>query len=154
DGSDAELVFEGAPSVRLVGTDPTSGRSLWWSNRADGLDSTLTQSFDLSGVASATLKFNLWYDTERDFDFCYVLVSTDGGTRWQVVQGAQASDANPTGNAIGPGYTGKSGVPAGPGSSSPTWITDTVDLTPFAGGQVLVRFEYVTDQGYNAGGVA
>jgi hypothetical protein len=154
DGSDAELVFDGAPSVRLVGTDATSGRSLWWSNRADGMDSTLTHSFDLSGVTSATLNFKLWYDTERDFDFCYVMVSTDGGTTWQVVRGAQASDANPTGNALGPGYSGKSGVPAAPGSNNPTWISDTVDLTPFAGQQVLVRFEYVTDQGYNAGGVA
>jgi hypothetical protein len=154
DGLDAELVFEGAPSVRLVGTDATSGRSLWWSNRADGMDSTLTRAFDLSGVTSATLSFNLWYDTERDFDFCYVLVSQDNGTTWQVVRGARASDVNPTGNAIGPGYSGQSGVSAGPGNATPTWISDRVDLTPFAGGQVLVRFEYVTDQGYNASGVA
>lgn len=154
EGADAELVFEGAPSVRLVGTDATSGRSLWWSNRADGMDTTLTRSFDLTGVSSATLRFNLWYDTERDFDFFYVMASVDGGNQWQVLRGASATDANPTGNAIGPGYSGKSGGGSGQ-RGGPDWIAnETVDLTPFAGREVLVRFEYVTDQGYNAGGVA
>jgi hypothetical protein len=151
-GGDAELLFAGAPSVRLVSTDPTSGRGLWWSNRADGLDSHLTRQFDLTGVTSATLRFNLWYDTEHEFDFFYVLASADGGARWQVLHGASASDANPTGNAIGPGYSGKSGVSNGQ-RSDPAWIAETVDLTPFAGGEALVRFEYVTDQGYNARGV-
>jgi immune inhibitor A len=152
DGSDAELTFAGATSVRLVGADPTSGQALWWSNRADGLDSSLTRQIDLSGVTSATLRFNLWYETEREFDFFYVLVSPDGGARWQILHGANADDANPTGNAIGPGYSGKSGVSNGQ-RSDPGWIAETVDLTPFVGGEVLVRFEYVTDQGYNARGV-
>src|SRR6185295_110316 len=31
-GADAELRFAGAPSVRLVGADATSGRGLWWSD--------------------------------------------------------------------------------------------------------------------------
>jgi len=150
-GGDAELTFQGAESVRLVGTSATSGRGLWWSNRADGLDSSLTRRFDLTGATSATLRFNLWFDTEADFDFFYVLVSDDGGARWQVLHGANADDANPTGNAIGPGYSGKSGVGSGRGGE-PAWIAETVDLTPFAGREVLVRFEYVTDQGYNARG--
>jgi hypothetical protein len=152
DGTDAELTFEGSDAVRLVGTDATSGRGLWWSNRADGLDTSLTRRFDLSGVATATLRFNLWYDVERDFDFFYILASTDGGARWQVLRGASAEEANPTGNAIGPGYSGRSGVSNGQ-RSEPTWIGETVDLSPFAGGEVLIRFEYVTDQGYNARGV-
>jgi hypothetical protein len=153
DGGDATLWFEGSPSVRIVGADPTSGRSLWWSNRADGLDTTLTRSFDLSQVSRATLTFNIWFDTERDFDFCYVMVSTDGGARWHVVRGSSASDVNPTGNAIGPGYSGRSGIPTDQ-RSEPSWLSESVDLTPFVGGEVLVRFEYVTDQGFNASGVA
>ena len=79
-GADAELEFAGSPAVRLVAADPTSGRGLWWSNRADGLDSTLTGQFDLAGVSSATLRFNLWYDTEREFDYLYVMASGDGGS--------------------------------------------------------------------------
>ncbi|MCC7370267.1 MAG: immune inhibitor A [Chloroflexi bacterium] len=151
DGSDAELSFAGASSVRLVGADAASGRNVWWTNRADGMDSSLTRRFDLTGLTGATLRFNLWYDTERDFDFLYVLVSTDGGTRWHVLHGPSADDANPTGNAIGPGYSGRSGQ-AGSQRGDPTWLAESIDLTPFAGREVLVRFEYVTDQGYNAQG--
>jgi hypothetical protein len=152
DGTDATLEFDGAPTVRLAPADPTSGRSAWWSNRADSMDSTLTRHFDLSGVSSATLQFNLWYETERDFDFAYVLASADGGTTWRVLPGAHAEGQSRSGYAIGPGYTGRSGV-AGDAAGSPTWIGETVDLTPFAGqNDVLIRFEYITDQGFNLSG--
>ncbi|MFN8635214.1 MAG: immune inhibitor A [Chloroflexota bacterium] len=149
-GRPAELSFEGSTSVRLVGADALSGASVWWSNRADGMDSTLTRAFDLRGLSTATLRFNLWYDTERDFDYLYVMASTDGGARWQVLHGAKAEDANPAGNAVGPGYSGKSG--SGGQGEDAQWISDTVDLTPLVGSEVLIRFEYVTDQGYNAQG--
>ena len=147
DGGNVEILFEGAPTVRLAGADPTSGRKLWWSNRGDGLDTFMTRRFDLASVAAATLRFNLWYDTERDYDYFYVMASRDGGASWQVLSGALASDANPTGNAVGPGYSGRSGA------DGPAWVREQVDLTPFAGGEVLLRFEYVTDQAYNAAGV-
>jgi hypothetical protein len=150
-GADATLTFEGDPSVPLVDASPTSGRSLWWSNRADGIDSTLTRRFDLSGVTSATLRFNFWYETERDFDFLYVMASTDQGVTWQVLPGAHAVHDEANGYALGPGYTGRSGVD-GRAPGSPSWIAETVDLTPFAGRDVLLRFEYVTDQGTNLRG--
>jgi immune inhibitor A len=150
-GGPADLVFEGAATVPLVDATPTSGRSLWWSNRADGLDSTLTRRVDLTGVTSATLRFNVWYETERDFDFVYVLASTDQGTTWRVLQGAHAANDDTNGYALGPGYTGKSGVER-TGAGNPSWIAETVDLSSLAGRDVLVRFEYVTDQGFNLRG--
>jgi hypothetical protein len=152
DGQNATLVFDGGPTVRLAPADPTSGQSVWWSNRADNMDTTLTRRFDLSGVSSATLRFNLWYETERDYDFAYVLASTDGGTTWQVLQGTHAEGQNRAGYAIGPGYTGKSGL-AKDAPGEPAWIAESVDLTPFAGrDNVLIRFEYITDQGFNLNG--
>ena len=68
-----------------------------------------------------------------------------------MTHGANANDENPTSNPLGPDYSGRSGVPSGQ-RSGPTWIAESVDLTPFAGGNVLVRFAYITDQGYNARG--
>jgi len=32
------------------------------------------------------------------------------------------------------------------------WTQETIDLTPFAGGEVLIRFEYVTDQAFTRNG--
>ncbi len=32
------------------------------------------------------------------------------------------------------------------------WVQETIDLTPFTGGEVLVRFEYVTDQAFTRNG--
>ena len=151
DGSGAEIDFEGAPTVRLVGADPTSGRSLWWSDRGDNMDTTMTRRFNFRDVPAGqplTLRFNLWHETERDYDFLYVMASGDGGASWQVLRGALASDANPTGNAVGPGYSGASGS----GSGGPSWIAETVDLSLLVGADVLLRFEYVTDQSYNARG--
>jgi len=151
DGSPATLVFEGAATTSLVDATPTSGQSVWWSNRGDAMDTTLTRQFDLTNISAATLHFNLWYETERDFDFVYVLASTDGGTTWQVLRGAHVENENRAGNAIGPGYTGKSGV-QGTSSADPAWVAETVDLTPLVGHNTLIRFEYITDQGINLRG--
>jgi immune inhibitor A len=48
--------------------------------------------------------------------------------------------ANPAGNNLGYGYTGRSG-----GGKSAQWVKDQANLTPFAGKRILLRFEYVTD---------
>jgi hypothetical protein len=63
------------------------------------------------------------------------------------VPGNYTTTANPTGRNLGVGYNGKSGAGA-------QWVAESVDLTPFAGQQILVRFEYVTDDSYNGQGFA
>ncbi len=148
DGDGWELHFAGEATVPLVRAEPTSGRQLWWSNRGDGLDTSMTRRFDLRNAAAGdplTLRFNLWYETEQDFDYLYVMAATDGGIHWQVLRGAHSSDDNRAGNAVGPGYSGRAG-------DGPGWLAETVDLSPFAGSELLLRFEYVTDQAYNARG--
>jgi hypothetical protein len=148
-GTDATLDFRGTPSVRLVGADPSSGQQQWWSNRADGMDSELTREFDLSGVSSATLQFRTWYEIEKNYDYLYVMASSDGGSTWKVLPGTHTSTENPTGNGLGPGYTDVSG-----GGQAPVWTDERVDLSSFAGQRVLLRFEYITDQAFNRSGAA
>lgn len=147
DGRDVVVHFQGQNDVRLVGTDPTSGSHAWWSNRGDGIDTRLTRELDLREVGQATLRFRTWYDLEPYFDFFYVMVSPDDGLTWTLVGGPSATSRNPTGNSLGLGYTGISGD-----GTEPDWVEETIDLTPFAGQKLLLRFEYVTDQGYNARG--
>ena len=118
----------------------TSGA--WWSNRSDDSNTTLTRAFDLSGVSEATLEFWAWYDIEEDWDYAYVEVSTDGGETWEILTTPSGTDTNPNGNSFGWAYTGKSGG----------WIQEQVDLSAYAGQEILLRFEYITDDAVNRPG--
>jgi immune inhibitor A len=142
------LTFEGATAVPVV-RGLAMNEGVWWSNRGDSIDSRLTREFDLTGVARATLTFTTWFDIERGWDYGYVEVSADGGKTWAILGGEATSDVNPVGIAYGPGYTGRSG-----GGDEPAWIEERIDLTPFAGRRILLRFEYVTDGGLHREGWA
>ena len=146
---DVTVVFTGTEMVKLLPNEPHSGQTQWWSNRGDGSDATLTRSFDLTGLTEATLEAWLWYNIEEDFDYAYVEVSTDGGATWDTLPGPYTTTFNPNGNNFGHGYTGKSG-----GGDIPAWIREEMDLTPYAGQEIVLRFEYITDDAYNAPGFA
>ena len=62
-----------------------------------------------------------------------------------MLPGQHAVSDEATTNHYGEGWTGSSGT---------DWIDEEVDLTPFAGSEILLRFEYVTDQSYNGQGFA
>ena len=52
----------------------------WWyrrSNRGDSISTTLTRTFDLSSIETATLRLNIWFDVEYQWDYGYVQISTD-----------------------------------------------------------------------------
>jgi immune inhibitor A len=127
--------FQGSPAVSIVPADAHSGQYMWWSNRADESDSRLTRAFDLTDVTSATLDFWTWYYIEHLWDYGYVMVSTDGGATWTPLETTRTTADDPHNNAYGPGYTGQ----------SDGWVQESVDLTPYAGQDILVRFEYITD---------
>ena len=138
------ITFSGDASVGLLPV-PLDAAGVWWSNRGDSLDSRLTRHVDLSGVDQATLRFSAWYDVEENFDFVYLSASTDNGRTWQVLHGQHTRPDHHVGNNYGEGWTGTSG---------PDWVDEQVDLTPFAGSEVILRFDYVTDQSYNGSGFA
>jgi hypothetical protein len=136
---DLTIQFTGATATPLLDVLPHSGRTLWWSNSADESLTTLTRAFDLSDAEQATLTYWTWYDIEQGYDYATVEISTDGGERWQALSTPSGTDADPYGSNPGWGYTGPSGDPPG-------WIEEKVDLSPYVGGEVLVRFAYLTDE--------
>ena len=138
----ATFSFDGSATVS-IGV-PQHDAGFWWSGRGDAIDSRLTREFDLTGVASATLRFSAWWDTERGWDYGYVAASTDGGRTWSALRGSRTTDYDPVQSAYGPGYTGKSGG----------WVDEQTDLTPFAGQKVLLRFELVNDDATDLTGFA
>jgi hypothetical protein len=150
-----KITFKGNASVRVVPSDPHSGGAYWYSNRRDGGDATLTREVDLSGVRRATLRFWTWYEIESYYDYAYVLASTDGGKSWAPVKGRYTTTENPNGASFGHGWTGKSGqAPGSKSSASPKWVEENLDLTPYAGKRILLRWEYITDEGLNKPGMA
>ena len=139
---DVKVRFEGPKNNALIPLSLEGGRC-WWSNRGDSISTTLTRPLDLSAVDMATLSFRVWLDVEEDWDYGYVEVSADGGSTWDIIEAPGTSPANPVGNSFGPGYTG----------ISDGWLLEEVDLSPYAGGNVLLRFHYVTDDAINGTGL-
>lgn len=146
------LEFRGVVTVPVAPMIPHSGRYAWWSSRGDSSDMTLTRAIDLREVSSATLNAWLWYDIEEDWDYAYVAVSSDGGQTWTALAGPHTRTTDPHGNSLGPALTGRSGQTAG-GQGQPSWVQGSFDLSQFTGKEVLVRFEYVTDDEVNLDGL-
>jgi immune inhibitor A len=120
---------------------PTGG-FFAWSNRADEMLTWLQRPADLSTASSPQLTFEYWHQIEEDWDYAYVRVSRDGGATWDFLNtsacGGRATNPNGNNRAVAEtgGITGDSGG----------WQSCTLDLAQYAGSQVLVRFEYDTDQ--------
>jgi immune inhibitor A len=146
---DYTLVFDGETMAQVVPADPHSGDWAFWSNRGNVSDMTLTRSFDFSGTAGPIeLSYWTWYDLEEDWDYVYLEASGDNGQTWQILTTPSGTGTDPTGNSYGWGYTGFSG-----GGTEGVWIEETADLTTYAGGPVMLRFEYITDASVNGEGL-
>ncbi len=152
DGSALQVDFAGASESSVIASRAHSGDGIYWSNRGDLANSTLTHELDLRSVQSAALDFYIWFDAERDLDYGYAEASTDGGATWDTLKGQYTTDTNPNGTNFGNGYTGQSTDV--PGADADGWLHETIGLGKYAGKETLVRFEYITDDGYNAGGIA
>ena len=134
------LHFEGSIHTPLLPQDPHSGQYAIWSNKNDEFNMTLTRSFDLTSY-SGPLSFNywIWYDTEQGWDYGYVEASTDG-ENWEILTTPSGTGTDPQGSNYGWGYTGYSG-----GKFTPVWIFESLDISRFAGQNLLIRFDYITD---------
>jgi immune inhibitor A len=146
---DYRLRFDGQAEIPVIPADAYSGDYAFWSNRGDESDMMLTRSFDFTGVSGPiSLDYKLWHEIEDGWDFVYLVASTDGGETWEMIRTPSGTDKDPFGNSYGWGYTGNSG-----GGERGEWIQESVDLSQFAGEEVLLRFEYVTDQAVNGEGL-
>lgn len=148
-GSDVTVYFTGTTTTHLLPVDAHSGKWMWWSQRADLSNTSLTRAFDLSRVqGKATLNFWTWYDIEKNFDYGYAEVSTNGGTTWDILPGKNTTTDNPNGANYGDGLTGKAGTKDD--KAPAVWVQEQMDLSAYAGKQILLRFEYITDDAFNA----
>lgn len=138
------ITLEIPETVALIPTFAPSGSHMWYSNRGDISNPTLTQTFNLTEVDSATLNYKAWYAIEHEWDYAYITVSTNGSKHWDILAAPNSTTSNPFDTAYGPGYTGQSG----------RWLDQTISLDAYAGQEIALRFEMVTDDAVNLHGLA
>ncbi len=128
-GTNNDAVKVNLPQKETVINEPFSGESEYFSGSADDLHNTLSTTVDLTNATNATFDFKAWYDIEKDWDYAYVTVNGDP------IASNITTDTNPYGSNLGNGITG----------SSNGWIDASFDLSAYAGQEVEVAIEYVTD---------
>jgi immune inhibitor A len=135
----AQGLFVILPKKAVVSNigSPYAGSFYYYSGAGDYLNNFMYKSFDLA--PGTTLSAKVKYNIELDWDYAYLVVSTDGGTTWTGVQTNLSTTTNPNGQNFGFGITG----------ASSGWVDLTADLSAYAG-NVLLGFRYWTDP--NTGG--
>lgn len=114
------------------------GELYYYSGAGDDLDNFMyLPSINLAAGSTLSAKVN--YSIELDWDYAYLVVSTDGGATWMPVETNVSSTDDPNGQNFGFGITGSSGG----------WVDLTADLSAFSG-DVALGFRYWTDG--NTGG--
>lgn len=148
---DITVNFAGKTTTQLTTAQPYSGSYAWWSHRSDGSDTQLTRLFDLQSVTAGmpvVTEVAMWWEIEEHYDYGYVLASRDG-RKWDILQGQLSTAGNPTGNSFGPAYTGAN-TASNHGAAG--WTLEQFDLSAYAGDQIWVRFEYITDDAVTGAG--
>ena len=114
---------------------PYAGSYYYYSGPGDNLDNFMYKSFNLP--AASTLNAKVKYDIELDWDYAYLVYSTDNGATWTSLQTNLSTTSNPNSQNKGFGITGVSGG----------WVDLAANLPA---GKVLLGFRYATDA--NTGG--
>jgi len=96
----------------------------------------MANNISLVGTEKPILSYHAKWALESGFDYVRVQLSTNSGGTWQSLSGEQ------TNTIVGaPGYTGNQ-----------TWVQEIIDLSPFIGEQVRIRFTLFTDTNIPADG--
>ncbi|HVO42368.1 MAG TPA: hypothetical protein VMT34_07085 [Aggregatilineales bacterium] len=128
------LNFKADTSIKLIGDRPASGSWFWWSYNEPQGAARLERDFDLSKVASPVeLQFSAWWSLSH-FAFAQLLISSDGGKTWDFLKATDTQNCNQMGLTFNC-FTAKSNG----------WQREQVDLSPYAGKKVRLRFEYLTE---------
>lgn len=151
-----ELTFDGDD---YTGIEAYSPEYKWSSNGDAWAWFRVHQTFDLTGVSTATLNFMTCYEIEVDWDYGYVEVNDLTTGQWYTLQGINTVDDvgqnYETDNPNCPGDIDDWGLePTGyyeaelwhafTGSSG-GWYQESMDLTMFAEHKIEIYFTYWTD---------
>lgn len=112
-----------------------SGSYSLFSGSTSSYNATAILAEPINIVGYDTLKFWTWYSAEQDWDYAYVMLSTDGGSIWNNLPGNITTNDDPNGNNLGNGITGESGG----------WVQAKFPLGAYTGQSALLGIRYKTD---------
>jgi immune inhibitor A len=118
------------------------GTDYFYSGRGDNRTATLT-SPEFTVPADGELTAQVKYAIEKDWDYAYVEVTTDGGATWTPLQTNLSTATDPNEVNEGFGITGRSGG----------WVPLTASLADAAGETAQVRFRMYNDAYINETGL-
>ncbi len=164
------------PPRKIIDADfvdtQASASHVWWSTSGNdfgctptggrNLDIYVPEMATLAEGTATSLDFRSYFDIEWDYDYGFVMVSTDGGETFTslasengyTTPAAQNPNANLCQATYGNGVTGTGGAYDGGTApvdrvlgiyGDPSFVADSYDLTPYAGQEVVIRFSYATD---------
>lgn len=137
----ARIRFSAPVSTPLLPVD-AGPDGCWWGNLGDSITTALTRQVDLRNVSEAQLQYQVWSEIEKAWDYAYLQVSTDGGRNWKVIEAPSSYPPSDLGVIFGPGYSGNL-----------DWTDEKVDLSAYAGQEIWLRFQYVTDDAIHGTGI-
>ncbi len=100
------------------------------------------EEIDLTNAIVAYAEFRAKWDIETGWDYAQFLVSTDGGTTWIPQSGMFTAIGSSTQDYEQPLYHG----------NQAQWVKEEIDLTPYTGETIKVRFRLVSDVSVNKDG--
>jgi immune inhibitor A len=139
-GNNNQVVKVNLPQKLKETVYPYEGEYSFFGGKGDEMDNKQIASLTLPSAANIFMNFQTSYDIEEEWDFGFIQVSTDNGATWTSLESPlmtseHASQANEGIIANLPGYSGY----------SDGWVSDSIDLTDYAGQNILLSFRYMTD---------
>ena len=132
-----QLRLRQAADAQLIDLSVYEGDYFAYAVTSEESNSRLTRAFNLDTIRQTWLQFRLWYDLDDQNEYAYVSISDDDGETWSTLHGNFTEWSEIYGQYYEAGYTG----------SVKFWRNERIDLSEYAPGNVLIRFEIMSDYG-------
>lgn len=115
--------------------DPYAGSKFYYSGSGNNLDRIMYKQVYIAPLSTFAAKVN--FDIEFDWDYAYLVVSTNDGVTWDAVETNLSTSENPNGTNLDYGITG---------STDGNWVDLTADLGAYTKQNVKLGIRYKTDE--------
>lgn len=125
------LLLTQAPYLGFIETSAPEGDAFYFAPSTVWTDSSLTRDLGRLRGSQIWLEFQVWHETEEEYEVAYVAISTNGGRTWRALKGEHTGEAYWLEDA----YTGSSGG----------WRQERIDISRYRLIDTQLRFGLMTD---------